>query len=90
MFYEHKIKYLYFEYIHIWKSVDPNLKLYEILNHLILAGYNIYFDYNGNFVSLKEEQIYYEVNGLMNILAILKGEPFERSLMKRLCPLCGY
>lgn len=90
LFYQHKIKYLYFEYIGIWDEVDPNLKLYEIINNLERAGYNLYLDYRGNFIPLKGDFKYNIYNGIANILAVLKGQSFERILMKRLCPYCGY
>lgn len=87
LFYQHKIKYLYFEYIDIWNKVDPNLNFYEIVNNLKAAGYNLYLDYQGNFVPLK---IDLDFAGIVNVFVVLKGQSFERNLMKRLCPYCGY
>lgn len=92
---EQKIKYLYFEYNNDWKTIDPTITWQYIVKEIIKCGYNVYFE-NGNIIYMSDSIIGEIAIGrgksefCFNFIAIRRGLNFERNIINRLCPKCGY
>lgn len=93
---EQKIKYLYFEFNNDWQTVDPTITWRYIVKEIKKCGYNVYIE-TGNIIYINDSIIdrldIASVNGsafCFNFIAIKRGLKFERNIMNRLCPKCGY
>lgn len=83
------MKYLYFEYVYKWIEVNPEINVFHIIELLKGVGYNVYYESKNNFIPVYDK-IKVNFMGYCNILAVLRGEPFERNMMSRLCKYCKY